>query len=88
MTVLCASCNHTQFSVMLKILMSLWLQTENLLLHCKGKAKVHIRTGHKDPEGEQMHSSTLSLALTLDGGECSTPCPGRYTPREDTVPFV
>jgi len=67
LTVLCASCNHTQFSVMLKILTSLWLQTENLLLHCKGKGKVHPRTGHKGPEGEQMCSSTPSLALTLDG---------------------
>ena len=60
MTVLCVSHNHTQFSVMLKTLMSLWLQTENLLLHCKGIGKVHPTTDHTDPEGEQMCSSTLS----------------------------
>ena len=81
MTVLFASCNHMQFAVMLKILMSLWLQTENLLLHCKGKGKVHPRTGHEGPEGEQMYSSTLSLTLTLDGAEWSTPCPGHLIPQ-------
>ena len=33
----------------------------------KGKGKVLPRTGHEDPEGEQMYSSTLSLTLALDG---------------------
>ena len=33
----------------------------------KGKGKVHPRTDHEGPEGEQRHSSTLSLTLTLDG---------------------
>ena len=81
MTVLCALCSHMQFSMMLKILLSLWLQTQNLLLHCKGKGKVHLRTGHKGPEVEQMCSSTLSLASTLDGDECSVPCPSHLTPQ-------
>ena len=33
----------------------------------KGKGKVHPITSHKDPEGEQMYSSTLSLNSALDG---------------------
>ena len=33
----------------------------------KGKGKVHPRTGHEGPEGEKMHSSTLSLTSALDG---------------------
>jgi hypothetical protein len=35
-----------------------------------------------------MYSSTLSLALALDGGGWSTPCRGRFTPRKDPVPIV
>jgi rRNA maturation protein Nop10 len=29
-----------------------------------------------------MYSCTLLLTSALDGGEWSTPCPGRFTPRE------
>ena len=50
----------------------------------KGKGKVHPRTGHEDPEGEQMYSSTLPSASTLDGGRLSTPRPGRFFPRGKT----
>ena len=32
----------------------------------KGKGKVHLRTGHEGPEGEQMYNSTLSLTSALD----------------------
>ena len=32
------------------------------------KGKVHCRTGHEGPEGEQRYSSTLSLISVLDGG--------------------
>jgi len=35
-----------------------------------------------------MHSSTLSLTSALDGGEWSTPGPGRFTPGKDPVPIV
>jgi len=42
--------------------------TAFILLEVKGK--VHPITGHKGPEGEERYSSTLSLALALDGGEC------------------
>ena len=33
----------------------------------KGKGKVHPRTGHEDPEGEQMYSCTLPSTWALDG---------------------
>ena len=39
---------------------------------CKGKGKVHPRTGHEGPEGEQMYSSTLPSTSTLDGVRVST----------------
>ena len=34
----------------------------------EGKAKVHPRTGHEGPEGEQMYSSTLTSTSALDLG--------------------
>jgi hypothetical protein len=34
----------------------------------KGKGKVHPRTGHEGPEGEERYSSTLPLTSELDGG--------------------
>ena len=52
------------------------------------KFEVHPRTGHEGPDGEQMYSSTLSLTSALDGGEQSTPRPGRFTPGKDPVPIV
>ena len=33
----------------------------------KGKGKVHPRTGHEGPEGEQRYSSSLFLTSVLDG---------------------
>jgi hypothetical protein len=33
----------------------------------KGKGKVHPRTGHEGPEGEQMYSFTLPSTSALDG---------------------
>ena len=54
----------------------------------KGKGKVHPRTGHEDPVGEQRYSSTLSLTSALDGGGWSTPRVGRFTPGENAVPIV
>jgi len=49
----------------------------------KGKGKIHPRTGHKDPEGEYMYSSTFSLTSALDVGRWSSPCCGHFTPRKD-----
>jgi len=54
----------------------------------KGKGKVHPKTGHQGPEGEQMYSSTLSSASALEGGGWSTPRPGRFTPGKDPVAIV
>ena len=54
----------------------------------KGKGKGHHRTGHEDPDEEQIYSSTLPLTSALDGGGWSTPQPGRFTPGEDPVPIV
>jgi len=54
----------------------------------KGKGKVHPRTNHEDPEGEQRYISTLSLTLALDVGGWSTPRPGRFTTGKDPVPIV
>jgi len=34
----------------------------------KGKGKVHPRTGHEGPEGEQIYSSTLPSTSALDVG--------------------
>jgi hypothetical protein len=42
-------------------------------------SNVRPKTGHKRPEGENRCSSTLSLTSALDGGECLTPRPGRFT---------
>ena len=38
-----------------------------LLCKSKGKGKVHPRTGHEGPEGEQMYSYTLSLTSAPNG---------------------
>jgi hypothetical protein len=46
------------------------------------KVKVHPRTSHKGPEGEERYSSNLSLTLALDGGRWSAPRPGRFNPRK------
>jgi rRNA maturation protein Nop10 len=48
------------------------------------KDKVHPRTDHEGPEGEYRYSYTLSLTSALDGGEWSTPRPGRFTPGKET----
>jgi hypothetical protein len=34
-------------------------------IRVKGKGRVHPRTGHAGPEGEQKYSSTLSLTSAL-----------------------
>ena len=52
------------------------------------KGKGLPETGHEGPEGEQMYSSTLPSTSALDGGGCSTPHPGRFTPGKDPVPIV
>ena len=63
-------------------------QSTKARLKVKGKGKGYPITGHEDPEGEQMYSSTIPSASVLDGGGCSTPRPGRFTPGKDPVPIV
>jgi hypothetical protein len=48
---------------------------ENINSRGRGKGKVHPRTGHESPEGEQRYSSNLSLTSALDGvvGQRHTP---------------
>jgi hypothetical protein len=50
------------------------------------KGKVHPKTGHEGPEGEQSYRSTRSLTLARDGGGWSTPRPGHFTPGKHPVP--
>jgi hypothetical protein len=59
------------------------LQRENA-----DKSKVQPRTGKDGPEVKKRYSSTLSLTLALDGGTCSTPRRGHFTPEKDAVPIV
>jgi hypothetical protein len=53
-----------------------------------GKGKVHPRTGHEGPEGEQRYSSTLSLTSALDEAGWATPRPDGFTPGKDPVLIV
>jgi len=46
----------------------------------KIKGKVHSRTDHEGPEGEERYSSTLRLTSALDKGGWSTSRPGRFNP--------
>jgi len=55
------------------------------VLHVLGKGKVHSGTVHEGPVGEQKYSPTLPSTSALDGGEWSTPRPGRFTPGKDPV---
>ena len=44
--------------------------------------KVHPRTDHKGPVGEERCSATLSLTSALGDGGWLTPRPGPFTPGE------
>jgi len=55
-----------------------------LYRNVNGKGKGHPRTGNEDPEREERYCSTFSLTSALDGGEWSTPRPGRFTPGKET----
>ena len=60
---------------------------QNISVRIKGKGKGRPITGHKDPEGEQVYSSTLPSTSALDLCGCSSR-PGRFTPMKDPVPIV
>ena len=49
------------------------------------KVTVHPRTAHEVPQGEQRYSSTLSLTFGARWGGWSTPRPGRFTLKKDSV---
>jgi len=49
------------------------------------RGKVHPRTGHVGPKGEQKYKSTFSLTSALDVGGWSTPRVGPLTPGNDPV---
>jgi len=51
----------------------------------KSKGKGHPRTGHEGVEDVYPYSF---FNLGPRWGGWSTPCPGRFTPGEDTVPIV
>ena len=64
-----------------------WFITDHIRGKCKGK--VHPITGHEDPEGEQMYSSTLPSTSALDGGWVVNATPRQlYHPGKDPVPIV
>jgi hypothetical protein len=58
-----------------------------MVQHSKGKGKVHLRTGHEGPEGEQRYSSTLSLTSTLDEGGWSKPLHAALPPGMTRYPL-
>jgi len=67
------------------------LQNTVLTVHTVSKVikgKVHPRTGHESPKGEQIYNSTRPSTSALDRGGRSTPRPGRFTPEKDSVPIV
>ena len=61
-----------------------FLMHDSFLGYCTVNGKVHPKTGHKGPEGEQRYSSTLYLTSALEGGGWSTPRPGRFIPGKET----
>jgi hypothetical protein len=71
-----------------KIWINNYVLTMGRKVRVKAKGKVHPRTGHEDPKGEQRYNSTLSLTSALDWGGWSTPRPGRFTPAKNPVPIV
>ena len=52
------------------------------------KVKVHPRTGHEGPKGEQMYSSTLPSTSALDGVGGQRHALVALPPRKDPVPIV
>ena len=48
--------------------------------HHQHHSRGHPRIDHEAPEVEQRYICTLSLTSALNGGEWSTPRPGRFTP--------
>ena len=56
-------------------------------LHEMGKGKVHPRTGHEGPEGEQMYSSTPPSTSALMGVGGQRPAPAALPPGKPRYPL-
>ena len=53
----------------------------------KGKGKIHLRTSHENPEGEQMYSSTLPSTSALDGVVSQGHVPSALSPGKTRYPL-
>jgi len=53
----------------------------------KGKGKIHPRTGHEGPEGEQVYSSTLPSTLALKGVGGQSQDPAALPPVKNRYPL-
>ena len=58
-------------------------------VHNKGKVKGkgHLITGHEDPEGEEMYSSTIFLTSALDVVGCQRHDPAAFPPGKTRYPL-
>jgi len=55
----------------------------------KGESKLGPKTGHKNPEGKYMYSSTLSLTSALEDGWVVNATPRSPYPQEnDPMPII
>ena len=65
------------------VIMARWKSSSFLHVHYKGKGKVHPRTDHEGPEGEQMYSFTLPSTSALDGVGNKRHTPAALSPRKN-----
>ena len=69
--------------------MATYLSRNTLESPVYGESLVHSRTDHKDPEGEQRYSHTLSLTSVLNGDGWSKPRLFHFTSGKETqYPWV
>ena len=68
------------FSIIVDLSQNLYILKAHTRTCGHGKDKVRPTTGHEDPQGEERYSSTLSLALTLDGVRGQRHAPAALTP--------
>jgi len=72
-------CSHSQLATVKLVTTSIpvlssfiyklkWKQYDTSSIFPQLRVKVHPRTGHESPEGEEKYSAALSLTLVLDGG--------------------
>ena len=78
--VICTACTHHHH-----VTSDSWFETRSQIFLA---SKVHPKTGHEGPEGEQMYSSTLNSTSALDGVGGQRLAPAALPPGEDLVPIV